>query len=118
MSSVNAVMASEKMSEARVGGSPAATSGATNPGSARAGDAVAGRRDPEATRTTAPLGEDEVGRLDIAVDDGRSCLCKNVRASAAWARARRTVEGANPGVPCSASSFANWVPSIQSTTMM
>ena len=80
-------MAREKMSEARVGGSPAATSGATNPG-------VPARETPSPVEASpqvhdddsAVLREDEVGGLDVAVDyrrilpvqdrEGFGCLCQ------------------------------------------
>ena len=79
--SVNAVMAREKMSEARVGGSPAATSGATNPGSPRPGNPVAGRGEPEVhDDDSAVLREDEVGGLDVAVDYRRILPVQDRRA--------------------------------------
>ncbi len=98
--SVNAVMAREKMSEARVGGSPAPTSGATNPGVPARATRSPVEAIPKSTTTIRPRSvRTRLAGLTSPWMTGGSCACKNVRASATWASARRTVEGASPGVP-------------------
>ncbi len=106
------------MSEARVGGSPAATSGATNPGSPPGATPSPVEAIPKSTTTIRPCSvRTRLAGLTSPWTTGGSCPCKNVRASAAWASERRTVEGGSPGVPCSARRPPRSVPSIQSITM-